>query len=93
MTGTGGHGGGGRDAVNSAADSGHEDHDDPWRGIPATLLDGSGYHIGGPAGDGRDTDETLGHSRAENVEDRWRGIPATLLDGPSYDIDPAGDSR
>ncbi|MEU5671916.1 hypothetical protein ACGF3C_22555 [Micromonospora sp. NPDC047762] len=93
MTDTAAHGEDGRDAENSAADPRHEDLEDPWRGIPATLLDGPGYHIGGPVGDGRDAQQTLGNSRAENVEDRWRGIPATLLDGPFYDADPAGDSR
>ncbi|MFI6240462.1 hypothetical protein ACIBEF_11340 [Micromonospora sp. NPDC050795] len=93
MTATDAHGEDGRDAEDSAAGSRHEDLEDPWRGIPATLLDGPGYHIGGPAGDGRDAPQTLGNSPAENGEDRWRGIPATLLDGPSYDTGPAGDSR
>ncbi|MEW1585504.1 hypothetical protein AB0283_08665 [Micromonospora vinacea] len=93
MTDTGRPGKEGRDAEDSAAGSRHENLEDPWRGIPATLLDGPGYRIDGLAGDGRDAPETPEDSRAENLEDRWRGIPATLLDGPFYDAGPAGDSR
>ncbi|WP_433309729.1 hypothetical protein ACQP0U_21175 [Micromonospora sp. CA-269861] len=93
MTDTGAHGEDGRDAEDSAAGSRREDLEDPWRGIPATLLDGPGYRIGGPAGEGRHAQETLGNSRHEDLGDPWRGIPATLLDGPFYDPDAAGDSR
>ncbi|WLS43394.1 hypothetical protein Q3V37_18490 [Micromonospora profundi] len=93
MTDTGLHGEDRHGAEDSSTGSRHEDLEDPWYGIPATLLDGPGYHIGGPPGEWRDAQETRGKSRAENVEDPWRGIPATLLDGPFYDADPAGDSR
>ncbi len=81
----------GRGAEETSTDSRAEKLEDPWRGIPATLLDGPSYHIDRPAGEGRGAEETSTDSRAEKLEDPWRGIPATLLDGPSYDVDSAGD--